>query len=404
MTDQTTNPTEDTTEVEYTGIVVEYSPVDAALAELRQRYADVIFPVQTKDGMKDAKEVRSKLTKLRTGLEAKRKEIKEPALRRAQAIDAEAKAITAAIKAIEEPIDAQIKAEEARIEAEKAAKAAKLAEIQGKIDGIRNLPLAVAGCTSDEIAAERDALDAFEPLEEVFGELLTDCIEAKRECILALCDLYDRVLKQELAAEAVKAEAERVAQVEREAAAKLAAEREAFEAEKAAYEAEKRAFEAAKAAAAAPVAAPSGAESEPVEMEVGKIDGVLINDANGRQFEVVLDTVTEVMPVAEVTAEEAAQVFTEAAPEAPVFVAEFHIRQLAMATADQFHALSGKVEQCGFTEFADTLRAAGNHLHAGAYDAALTKADHEALIAADNLMLDATIAAIDALGDEAIAA
>lgn len=378
MTDQTT-----TTEKTYNGQIVEYSPVDAALAELEQRYGNVIFPVETKQGMKDAKEVRSKLVKLRTGLESVRKEIKEPALRRTQAIDAEAKAITAAIRNIEEPIDAQIKAEEARIEAEKAAKAAKLAEIQAKIDGIRGLPLAVAGCTSDEIAAERDALDAFEPVEEVFGELLDDCIEAKRECILALCDLYDRVLKQELAAEAVKAEAERVAQVEREAAAKLAAEREAFEAEKAAYEAEKRAFEAAKAAAAEPVAAPNGAESEPVAEE----------------------TSADVMPVAEVTAEQAAEVFTEAEPEAPVFVAEFHIRQLAMATADQFHALAGKVEQCGFAEFADTLRAAGNHLHAGAYDVALTNADHEALIAADTLMLDATSAAIDALSDnQAIAA
>lgn len=371
----------------YTGLIVEYSPVDAAIAELRQRYADVLFPVETKQGMKDAKEVRSKLVKLRTGLEAMRKEIKEPALRRTQAIDAEAKAITAAIRAIEEPIDAQIKAEEARIEAEKEAKAAKLAEIQGKIDGIRGLPLAVAGCTSDEIAAERDALDAFEPVEEVFGELLADCIEAKRECILALCDLYDRVLKQELAAEAVKAEAERVAQVEREAAAKLAAEREAFEAEKAAYEAEKAAFEAQRRAAAAPVAAPSGAETEPL--------------AEGWHEE----EQTLVMHEIAVTAEEAAQVFSEAEEAAPVFVAEFHIRQLAMATADQFHALAGKVEQCGFTEFADTLRAAGNHLHAGAYDVALTNADHEALIAADTLMLDATSAAIDALSDnQAIAA
>jgi len=371
----------------YTGLIVEYSPVDAAIAELRQRYADVLFPVDTKQGMKDAKEVRSKLVKLRTGLEAVRKEIKEPALRRTQAIDAEAKAITAAIRAIEEPIDAQIKAEEARIEAEKEAKAAKLAEIQAKIDGIRGLPLAVAGCTSDEIAAERDALDAFEPVEEVFGELLVDCIEAKRECILALCDLYNRVLKQELAAEAVKVEAERVAQVEREAAAKLAEERAAFEAEKAAYEAEKRAFEERKAAAAAPAAVPSGAETEPV--------------AEGWHE----DAQTLVMPEITVTAEEAAQVFAEAEETAPVFVAEFHIRQLAMATADQFHALAAKVELCGFSEFADTLRGAGNQLHAGAYDAALTNTDHEALIAADTLMLDATSAAIDALSDnQAIAA
>lgn len=363
----------------YVGIITEYSPVDAAIAELRERYAGVVFPVDTKAGMKDAKEVRQKLVKLRTGLEALRKEIKEPALRRTQAIDAEAKSITSAIRAIEEPIDAQIKAEEARIEAEKAAKAAKLSEIQSKIDGIRGLPLAVAGCTSDEIAAERDALDAFEPLEEVFGELLADCIEAKRECILALCDLYDRVLAQEVAAAAVQAEAERIAQAEREASAKLAAERAAFEAEKAAYEAEKRAFEAMRASAAAS----SGAETEPL--------------AEGWHE----DQQTLVMPEIVVTAEEAAQVFKESpvAPE-PVVITDFRIRRLAMATADQFHALSGKVELCGFSDFADTLRSAGNQVHIGAYDAALAAADAELLIGTDTLMLDATSAAIDALSEE----
>jgi hypothetical protein len=129
--------------------------------------------------------------------------------------------------------------------------------------------------------------------------------------------------------------------------------------------------------------APTGAETEPVAEE----------------------PTDDVMPVAEVTAEEAAQVFSEAEPDAPVAVADWKIRRLAMATADQFHALAGKVELCGFAEFASTLRAAGSQLHAGAFDAALTSADHEALIAADTLMLDATVEAIDAISDDqAIAA
>lgn len=415
MTDQTT-----------TFIVTEYNPVDAALAELRDKYEGVIFPVETKDGMKDAKEVRSKLTKLRTGLEKLRKEIKEPALRRTQAIDAEAKLIEKAIRAIEEPIDAQIKVEEQRIEAEKAAKAAREAEIKSKIDGIRNLPLALAGCTADDIAMERDALDAFEPVEEAFGEFTAECIEAKRECVLALCDLWTRVMAQEVAAANVEAERERLAEVERQAAAKLAAEREAFEAEKAAYEAEKRAFEERKAAeAAAPVAAPSGAETEPMGELSGKHpngapmysettfkengDPIMLNEDGTRSiFCDIADGDDEVMPVADVTAEESAQVFSEkpdVIAQAEVIASSWKIRRLAMATADQFHALAGKVELCGFSEFASTIRAAGNQLHEGAYDAALTKADHEALIAADTLMLDATVEAIDAINeDKAIAA
>ena len=367
----------------YTGLIVEYSPVDAAIAELRERYADVLFPVETKKGMEDAKDVRRKLIKLRTGLEALRKDIKEPALRRTQAIDAEAKAITNAIKAIEEPIDAQIKAEEQRIEAEKAAKAAREATIKGKIDGIRKLAqeLALAEVASADIAAEREALAAFVPTEEVFAEFTDECKAALTEADAALAELFEKVVAREQAAALVAAEQ-----------AKLEAERRAFEEEKAAYEAERRAFEARKAAEAeASSVAASGSISAPVDEPQAEV----WNEAEQ----------TYVMPVVEVTAEEAAQVFTEAPAEpAPVSIADWKTRRLAMATADQLHALAAKVEQCGFAEFADQLRTVGNHVHGGGYDAALAGADHEALIAADNLMLDATVEAIDAISEEQQAA
>lgn len=384
--------TEDTTthaaeEATYTGIVVEYSPVDAALAELRARYADVVFPVDTKDGMKDAKEVRSKLVKLRTGLEAKRKEIKEPALRRAQAIDAEAKMITTAIKAIEDPIDAQIKAEEKRIEDEKAAKAAKLAEIRAKIDGIRALPLALAGASSDDIAAEKAALEAFTPVEEVFGELVEDCKAAMAEAIASLSDLHARVMGQEAAAALVEAERLRLEAEAERAAAALAAEREALAAERAAYEAEKAAFEAERRAAASS-AAQTGAETEP---EV--VDAELPPGWN-----------EDVMPEVQVTAEQAAQVFSEAEPTNVATPVSWDIRQAAMHTAAQFRALSGKVEQCGFGAFAQQLRDAAAAIGAGEFDQALANADREALIAADTLLLDATVEAIDALSEQQAAA
>ena len=403
--------TENTT----TFIVAEYNPVDAALAELRDKYEGVIFPVETKDGMKDAKEVRSKLTKLRTGLEKLRKEIKEPALRRTQAIDAEAKLIEKAIRSIEEPIDAQIKVEEQRIEAEKAAKAALEAEIKGKIDGIRNLPLMLAGACAEDIAAEKDALEAFTPPQEVFGEFTYECITAIAESVAAMTDLHTRVVAQEAAAAEVEAERVRLTEVERKASAKLAEERAAFEAERAAYEAEKAAFEAQRAAAIpTPVVAPAGAKSEPVETpaDIASAENTLAgwNEADIAAAEETLTGWNEakqtyVMPEVVVTPEQAAEVFGEAEPEAPITVADWKIRRLAMATADQFHALAGKVELCGFAEFATTLRSAGTHLHEGAYDSALTKADHEALIAADTLMLDATVEAIDAISaDQAIAA
>ena len=107
--------------------------------------------------------------------------------------------------------------------------------------------------------------------------------------------------------------------------------------------------------------------------------------------------------MADAPAEEAAQVSTEA-DDAPITVAPFHIRQLALATADQFVALAGKVAVVGFIDFAQQLEAVSNMLRTGQHDAKLAAADHEAILAADNALLDATMNAIDALGDEAIAA
>lgn len=352
----------------YAGEIVEYSPTAAALAELRDKFANVIFPVETKTGMKDAKEVRQKLVKLRTGLETQRKELKEPALRRCQSIDAEAKEITTAIKAIEEPIDAQIKAEEARIEAEKQAKAKREAEIKEKVAGIRALPLQLAYASADEIAAERGALFAFDPPEDVFGEFTDECKAALSEAITALDDLHDKAVVRETAAAELAAEQ-----------AKLDAERAAFEAERAAYEAEKRAFEAQRAQE---TPAPSGLQTAPAEPE--------------QQPEIVAD----VMPEVVVTPEQAAAIFKEEQPS----ISEWKIRRLSIATADQFHALSLKVGVVGFAEFAQELDVVADTLRSGQYDAALASCDHEALVAADTTLIDATVNAIDTLTEQKEAA
>lgn len=356
-----------TTVVAYAGEIDEYSPTAAALSELREKFSNVIFPVETSKGMKDAKEVRQKLVKLRTGLESKRKELKEPALRRCQSIDAEAKEITTAIKAIEEPIDAQIKTEEARIEAEKQAKAAREAEIRDKIHGIRNLPLQLATASSDEILAEKEALAAFTPPQDVFGEFTDDCQAALNEAIMALEDLHARVKGQEAAAALVEAQRQQIEEAERLARAKLDEERRQFEAERAAYEAEKRAFEAQRAAETpelaqtGSIAEPAGEEAQP-DVMAGVIEALE-------------------MPV--------------------VSVSDWNTRRLAIATADQFHALAMKVGIVGFAEFSQELEVVADTLRSGQYDGALASADHEAIVAADTNLLDATVNSIDALTEDA---
>lgn len=96
--------------------IAEYSATEAALAELRGKFAGVSFEVATKPGMKAAVEARAQLRGYRVSLEKKRVEIKRPVLEQANLIDSEARRITAALAALEDPIDAQITAEQKRIE------------------------------------------------------------------------------------------------------------------------------------------------------------------------------------------------------------------------------------------------------------------------------------------------
>lgn len=361
-----TDTTHTTDAAAYAGIVTEYSATEAALSELRSRYAGVIFPVETKEGMKDAKETRQKLTKLRTGLEALRKEIKEPALRRTQAIDAEAKSIEKAIRAIEEPIDAQIKAEEQRVAAEKAAKEAaeraRIDEIRGKIDAIRRLPLELANEPIDVIAVELDALSTFIPDAATFAEFAAEAGQVHAQAIIDTAQLLEKVRAKEAAATELKAEQE-----------KLAAERAAIEAEKAALAAERAALAAAKAEVAATAVEPAAPAVEPEPAQQLSL---------ADEYDAVIEAIEEI----------------EAAP-----VADWTVRRLALSTADQFGALATKVAACGAEDFANQLRAAAYSLREGDHDSKIAAADRAELLAADYEVMNASSACIDVLREKAAA-
>ena len=103
-----------------TTAIQEYSATDAALSELASKYKGVLFDCSTADGMNTAIKGRAEIRNYRVVLEKMRKEIKEPALRRSQLIDSEARRITAELEALENPIDAQIKREQERKELERA--------------------------------------------------------------------------------------------------------------------------------------------------------------------------------------------------------------------------------------------------------------------------------------------
>lgn len=140
--------------------ITEYNVTKAALATLAQNYKSVVYQVATKEGMNSAKAARSEIKGYRINLEKMRKEIKEPALRRCQLIDDEARHITAELVALENPIDQQIKAEENRLE-----------------------ELRTAAIRAEQARIEAEALAKREAEEKVLAEQRADI--ARREAVLA---------------------------------------------------------------------------------------------------------------------------------------------------------------------------------------------------------------------------
>ncbi len=225
--------------------IAEYSQTAAALSDLRHRYAGVAFNVTTTNGMNEAKKARQEVKGYRTALEAKRKEIKAPALERCRLIDDEAKTITAALLELEEPIDAQIKAEEARKEAEKAAKAqAEAARVQAHQDRINNDIVSAirgaAGQSAEGIALIISDIEAI-TIGAAFEEFQCQAQLAKDETLDKLRAMHAAAVAHEAEQARIKAEQEAEAArivAERAELDKLRAEQEAREREAAAIRAE----------------------------------------------------------------------------------------------------------------------------------------------------------------------
>lgn len=243
-----------------TTAIAEYSPTAAALAELRGRLANVAYDVSTIKGLDVAKKDRAEVRGLRVALEAKRVELKAPALERSRLIDAEAKALTAELVALEKPIGDQIKAEERRKEVEKAAREQAEREaaavVQAHIDDMRNLVVSANGLPSAAISSLTSQLSAVEITIEQFGERAGEAAQVKGQSLKKLAEMATIARESEserarLAAEREeltrlraeqeardKAERERMAAEQKAEADRLAAERKAFEKEQA--EAKKR--------------------------------------------------------------------------------------------------------------------------------------------------------------------
>lgn len=179
-----------------TTTIAEYSKTEAALSELRSRYGKT-FDVRTTAGMTEAREARRVIKATRTDLEAKRKELKAPALERCKQIDEEAKRITAELEKLEDPIDQAIKAEENRKEEEKkAAENAKRERYEAAFRLQRSLREQVAAKALATSTALREFIDslALDYPDNEFAEETRMVIEQVKQQAQSF---YEAALKRE---------------------------------------------------------------------------------------------------------------------------------------------------------------------------------------------------------------
>lgn len=210
--------------------IQEYSPTEAALADLRKKYAKTVYDVSTVAGMNAAKVARKEISTYRIDLEKLRKEIKAPALDRCRQIDDEAKRITAELVALEDPIDHTITEEENRLKAVQAEKVRLEAErrqgIMTKIARFRGVAAAMAS-PSNTSEIIKDTLQKVEDAlidEAGYNEFLAEAVEARKQAVDALIDLIKAVEEREAEQLRIKAEREELEELRRQNAERLAKE------------------------------------------------------------------------------------------------------------------------------------------------------------------------------------
>lgn len=237
-------------------VLVEYSRTEAALAALRQKYSGAKFDLTTTAGDKAARAARLDLKTLRTSLEAKRKELKAPAVEFGRKIDDEAKRITGEIVALEDPIDAQIKADEKRREDERLEReriaAERAAGFRAKIDAIRACVAKSQGLPSERISNGIAQVESIVTDEATWAEFAEEAAQAKSMTLAAMLNLRDSAKAREEEAarvEAQRLENERIAAEQRAAAEAIAAQQRALAEQAAALAAQQKAIDDAKAEA-----------------------------------------------------------------------------------------------------------------------------------------------------------
>lgn len=364
----------------------EYNATEAGLNALREKYEGVVFEVATTKGDKEARAARQELVKLRTSLEAKRKEIKAPALSYAQLIDTEAKRIEAAIKELESPIDAQIKAQEKidadakaereRIAAEaKAADEARIAGIKAKIEGIRTLPFNSRADSLEDLQATLADLDTLDTTDGTFEEFAEEAEAVVTQAMTELLGMVETATQ--------RAAAEEILRVEREALALAQKKIDDDAAELAALRAEKAAREAAPSPEsmlkeAVPVVEASRPEPAPTANDNEEPEAPQQDTAEAfAELEQKMITLLDDKP---------------AKAELPT-----HVAEIARTSGKQFQALARKAAAAGFIEFAESLLIVGQQLINGDFNEQVSRSDLSEFYSADADLVNISRDEMDAI-------
>lgn len=201
--------------------VAVFNQTDAALAELKSRFA-IVPDCSTKEGYAEAKAGKSELTKYRSSLETARKDIKGPYKVAGEIIDAEAKRIKLELESIEAPLKAAIKVAD---EAEAQKKADRIARLQAKVDEIYDIEAkAQATEGKDAVSQLIESLNNLD-VDNDYYDLTVQAQDAKASVLDRLGNLYAQRLGMEVAEmQRVEAEGRRK---EAEAEAKLLREKQA---------------------------------------------------------------------------------------------------------------------------------------------------------------------------------
>lgn len=206
-----TAPAEPTALQNVNTAVAKFDLVAAGIADLKAKFAGVVFEVSTARGLKEAREARAAIRDPRYEVERVRKECKKPVIALGKDIDARAERITAELLLIENPIDTQIKAEETRQEEEKKRKAeaerVRVTIIYQRIENIRHFLITYATQPAAEIDAGIKSLVAI-PIDDTFGEFKEQAEGVHMHVIAKLRELHTQRLAHEAEQERLKLERE----------------------------------------------------------------------------------------------------------------------------------------------------------------------------------------------------